>query len=141
MSRDTVRSTKATRDAAIRQRGINIEDIRKESRTTQAVGGMLTRALNESSPTQGHERLYDDDFVGQVFDGTNADYTLTRRVLGQNVKLLHVVQASGSALRLTKTTNPAPSAGQFWFDGFFTVRVGTAPAALDGLVATYITAL
>lgn len=139
--RDTVRTKKATRDAAVRKIGVNVDDIRKESRGASSVGAMLSRQLNEATPTAGHERIYDDDFVGQVFDGTNNEYAISRRVLGENIIVKHVVQASGSGVRLEKTSNPAPSAGQFWFDGLFTIRVGTAPAALDGLWAAYITAL
>ena len=65
----------------------------------------------------------------------------TRRVLGENIKLGWVVQATGTRTPLTKTSNPAPSGTQFWFDGYFMVRVGTAPASLDALTATYIAAL
>ena len=139
--RDTIRQQHATKDAAIRQLGINVDDIRKESRTRGAVQAMTTRLMNESTNTAGHERIAEDDFATGVFDGINQDYTLTRRVLGQNILCTHYVEVSGSKTRLTRTTNPAPSAGQFYFDGFFGVRVGTAPQPLDALAAQYITAL
>lgn len=139
--REKARTAKATRDVAVRGVGVNIDDIRKETRSAQSVGAQLTRQLNEAPQTVGHERLQTDDFVGQVFDGTNNEFTISRRVFGYNIALKHVVQATGSGFRLDRTSNPAPSAGQFWFDGLFTVRVGTPPAALDGLWADYITAL
>lgn len=139
--RDTVRAQHATRDAQVRTLGINIEDVRKESRSNQGTASMTTRLMNEPTPTQGHERHGYDDFAGQAFDGTNQDYTLSHRVLGQNINVWLIVQASGSLIRLTKTTNPAPSTNQFFFDGLFTVRVNPAPQALDGLLAAYVRAL
>lgn len=139
--RNDVRADLATRSAAVKQRGINIEDIRRESRSTGATDAMTLRLLNEATPTPGHERHGYDDFAGQAFDGTNQDYTLSHQVLGQNINVWLIVQASGSLIRLTRTTNPAPSTNQFFFDGLFTVRVNPAPQALDGLLAAYVRAL
>jgi len=139
--RDAVRTKQAESAAASKKQGGNVDDVRRESRGSQATGAMLIRNVNDSTPTQGHERLATDDFVGQVFDGTNTEFTISRSVLGQNIALVRIDQASGSLIRLDKTTNPAPSANQFWFDGFFTVRVGTPPQPLDGILAYYVTAL
>lgn len=139
--RDGIRARQAVTNSQVRNQGHNVEDIRKESRSSQAQGTMLVRAMNESFPTEGHERLGNDDFAGGTFDGTNQDFTITRRVLGFNIGVDHFVQASGTLVPLVRTTNPAPSAGQFYFDGFFTVRVGTPPSALDALKAWYVTAL
>lgn len=139
--RDGIRARQAVTNSQVRNQGHNVEDIRKESRSSQAQGTMLVRAMNESFPTEGHERLYSDDFATGTFDGTNQEFTLTRRVLGQNIRVWHVLQSVGTLQPLTRTSNPAPSAGQFWFDGIFTVRVGTPPSALDGLLAAYVTAL
>lgn len=139
--RDGIRARQAVKNQQVRNLGVNVEDIRKESRSTQAVGTMLSRTINESFPTEGHERLYSDDFAGGTFDGTNQDFTLTRRVLGQNIRVWQVIQNVGTLQPLTRTSNPAPSAGQFYFDGLTLVRVGTPPAALDGLLAAFVTAL
>lgn len=139
--RDAVRTKQAESAAKARALGINVDDVRKESRGLQATGAMVTRLVNESTPTQGHERIYSDDFVGQTFNGTNSEFTISRTVLGQNILMWRVDQASGSLQRLARTSNPAPGGNEFWFDGFFTVRVGTAPQLLDGLLAVYITAL
>lgn len=136
--RDDVRTNCATRDARVRSRGKNIEDIRKESRSNKSTGAMTTRLMNETTPTLGHERHGFDDFVGQAFDGSNTDYTLSHRVLGQNINVWLIVQVSGSLIRLTRTTNPAPSTNQFFFDNLFTIRVNPAPQALDGLLAAYV---
>ena len=124
---------------AAKKRGINIDDLRKESRSEQGVNAQIVRAINSTTPTAGHERLGADDFAGQVFNGTNDSYTLSRKVLGQNILVWHIVQATGTATPLARGSNPAPSGSSFYFDGAFTVRVGTAPAALDGLIAAYMT--
>lgn len=139
--RDQIREKQAEQASEVRKLGINVDDIRKESRGLQATGAMLSRLANESTPTQGHERIYEDDFTGQTFNGTNTEFTLTRRVLGQNILLGRVEQSTGTRLPLRRTTNPAPGGDEFWFDNFFTVRVGTPPQSLDALTATYITAL
>lgn len=139
--RDAVRSKQAESSATAKRLGKNVDDVRRESRGSQATGAMITRLANDPTPTQGHERQVADDFVGQVFDGTNTDFTISRRVLGQNIHMHRVDQASGSLIRLDKTTNPAPSANQFWFDDLFTVRVGTPPQPLDALLASYTAAL
>jgi len=139
--RETVRDRHAARDAEVKKQGVNIDDIRKESRGSGAVAAMLSRALCDSTPTAGHERQYSDDFAGQVFNGTNSEYSLSRRVLGQNILVWHIKQSTGTAVPLPRGSNPAPSGSSFYFDGYFTIRVGTAPAALDGLIAAYITGL
>lgn len=139
--RDQVRTKQAETANEARKLGINVDDIRKESRGLQSTGAMITRLANESTPTAGHERIYADDFAGQTFDGTNSEFTITRSVLGQNILLWRVDQATGTLIPLNRTSNPAPSGQQFWFDGFFTVRVGTAPGSLDGLLAVYVAAL
>lgn len=136
--RDTVRTNQAARDFKVKQRGINIDDIRKESRSTKSTGAMTTRLMNTTTPTPGQERHGYDDFAGQAFDGTNTEYTLSHRVLGQNINVWRIEQSTGSLIRLTKTTNPAPSTNQFWFDNLFTVRVNPAPQMLDGLLAAYV---
>lgn len=139
--RDSVRTRQAESANKAGELGKNVDDVRRESRSTQATGAMLMRLVNESTPTQGHERLADDDFVGQTFDGTNVEFTISRKVLGQNIRCWRVDQASGSLQRLARTSNPAPATNQFWFDGLFTIRVGQAPLLLDGLLAVYATAL
>lgn len=135
--RQTVRAKAAESAAAARKQGINVDDVRKESRGLQATGAMVTRLVNESTPTQGHYRHVMDLFVGQTFNGTNNEFTLSRRVLGQNIDMVRVEQSTGTVIPLVKTTNPAPSGEQFWFDDNFTVRVGVAPQAADGLIAGY----
>jgi len=139
--KDFIRTKQAQTASAVRKVGVNVDDIRRESRGTQATGAMLTRMVNQSTPTAGHERIHEDDFVGQTFDGTNSEFTITRRVLGENILLGWVQQATGTRVPLARTSNPAPSGAQFWFDGLFTVRVGTPPAAFDSLTATYVTSL
>jgi hypothetical protein len=139
--RNTTRTNRAIASARAREIGINVDDVRRESRSTIATDAMITRMANESTPTQGHERLSFDDFAGQTFDGTNTSFTISKLVLGENIQLWRIDQASGSLIRLAKTSNPAPSGNQFWFDGFFTVRVGTAPQLLDGLLAAYVSVL
>lgn len=139
--RDQVRTKQAQQASRARQQGINVDDVRKESRGLQATGAMVSRLVNESTPTQGHERIYADDFVGQTFNGTNNEFTVSRRVLGQNILMWRVDQASGTLIPLVRTTNPAPAGEQFFFDGFFTVRVGVNPQVLDGLLASYVTSL
>jgi hypothetical protein len=137
--RDDVREKQATLAARADVLGKNIGDVRRETCGTGGFAAQITRAINEPTPTAGHERLGWDDFAGQTFDGTNQDFTLSQRVLGQNIMGWHIIQATGTAQPLTKTTNPAPSAGQFYFDDRFTVRVGTPPSALDGLIFAYVT--
>lgn len=139
--RDAIRSNVAEVGGASQNLGKSVDDIRRESRGTQATSAQLIRSVNDSIPTLGNERIYEDDFADGVFDGTNQDYTISKRVLGRNILGTHYVQATGSKMRLTRTTNPAPSAGQFYFDDFFLVRVGTPPAALDALAFQYIAAL
>lgn len=139
--RDAVRARQALGAALARKQGLNVDDIRKESRGSQATGTMIARLACDPTPTQGHERIAADDFVGQTFDGTNSEFTLSRSVLGQNIIMWRVDQASGSLQRLARTSNPAPSGNEFWFDGMFTVRVGTPPQLLDGLLAVVVTAL
>jgi hypothetical protein len=137
--RDTVRIANALDAVQARQLGLNIDDIRRESRSDLAVSTMIQRLANSPTPTQGHERIYQDDFAGQVFNGTNFDFTLTQKVFGQNILLNRIEQATGTATPLRRTTNPAPAGDEFFFDGFFTVRVGVAPGVFDGLIATYLT--
>jgi hypothetical protein len=139
--RDTVREANAVLAKQAAQLGLNIDDIRRESRSDQAVASMIVRLSNSPTPTQGHERIYQDDFAGQTFNGTNSDFTITRDVLGQNILLNRVEQATGTLMPLRRTSNPAPGGDEFWFDGFFTVRVGTPPQSLDALLATYVTVL
>jgi len=139
--KDAIRTNQAQTASRARGHGINVDDIRKESRGVQATGVMITRMMNEPTPTVGHQRIREDDFVGQTFDGTNNEFTVSQRVLGENIKLGWVRQVDGTRFPLTRTSNPAPSGLQFWFDGFFTIRVGTPPASLDSLTATYDTSL
>lgn len=139
--RDQVRQKQAESAGKATQQGVNVDDIRKESRGLQATGAMITRLVNESTPTQGHERIYADDFVGQTFNGTNFEFTLSRRVLGQNILMWRVEQSTGTLISLVRTSNPAPAGEQFWFDGFTMVRTGVAPQVLDGLLASYVTQL
>lgn len=139
--RDQIRAKQAETAAEVRKQGINVDDIRRESRGLQATGAMLARLANESTPTAGHERIYGVDFLGQVFNGTNQDFTLPISVLGQNILVWHIQQSTGTVVPLAKTTNPAPSGGQFFFDGYITVRVGTPPQAADGLLCAIITPL
>jgi hypothetical protein len=136
--RDEVMDKLAERSARANELGKNIDDLRKETRTTGGLLAQLTRGNNTPTPTAGHERLYAIDFATAVYNGTNVQFTVQREVLGENILLWHVVQASGSVTRLERTSNPAPSAGQFYFDGLFTVRVGTAPQALDALLGALI---
>lgn len=139
--RDSVRAKAATDAARDRELGLNIDDVRRESRSTASVAAMTTRLRNEPTQTPGHERIYAADFAGQVFNGTNTAFTLPKKVLGQNILVWRVEQSSGTLIPQERTTNPAPSAEQFWFDNFFTIRVGTAPQTLDGLLAVFISSL
>ncbi len=139
--RDTVRVANALDAVQARELGLNIDDIRRESRSDLAVSTMIQRLSNSPTPTQGHERSYQDDFAGQVYNGTNNEFTLTHEVLGQNIHVNWTQQAIGTTVPLRRTTNPAPAGNEFWFDGFFTIRVGVPPQSLDGLWATYITKL
>lgn len=139
--RDEILAQNAEVSAVALQQGINIDDLRKESRGNQALMAMLQRLYNGSTPTPGTERITQDDFAGQTFNGTNTDYTISRSVFGQNIMLNRVEQSTGTLLPLRRTTNPAPGGDEFFFDGFFTVRVGTPPGSFDALLATYITAL
>lgn len=139
--RDAVREKMAESNVLAKKQGINVNDIRKESRGATAVTAMVSRFVNDSSPTEGHERIYAVDFAGQTFNGTNQDFTLPRRVLGQNILVWHIQQSTGTAVPLTRTTNPAPGGTEYFFDNVFTVRVGTAPQALDGLICAIITEL
>ena len=136
--RDDVLAKQAAVAQAASQQGINLDDLRKESRGEQGVLAQLTRALNSATPTAGHERIIGDDFAGQVFNGTNDLYTISQRVLGQNILVWRVEQSTGTLIPFARGSNPAPSGSSFYFDGLFTVRVGTAPLALDGLLAVYI---
>ena len=139
--RDDVRVANGVLSVQAAQLGKNIDDLRKESRSDLAVAAQIQRLYNTAFPTLGSQRIYQDDFAAQVFNGTNTDFTLTKEVVGQNIKVNWVQQAIGTAVPLLRTTNPAPAGNEFWFDGFFTIRVGVAPQALDGLLATYDTPL
>lgn len=139
--RDEILAQNAEVGVIAKNYGININDIRKETRGSQSVMAQVIRQVNETSPTLGHERIYQDDFAGQTFNGTNTDFTISQRVLGQNILLNRVEQSTGTLMPLRRTTNPAPGGDEFWFDGLFTVRVGTAPGSFDALLATYVTVL
>jgi len=139
--RDDVLAAKAARDATARDRGVNLEDLRKETRDSVALGAQTSLLLNSSTPTQGRDRSHLDDFAGQVFNGTNNAYTISRRVFGENIHVVRVTQSTGTAQELARTSNPAPSGASFYFDGFFTVRVGEPPQALDALLCFYQTPL
>ena len=139
--RDDTRAAQATRDALAKGVGINLEDLRKETRNSIALGAQVAFLANSSTPTQGRARTTLDDFAGQVFNGTNDAYTLSQRVFGENIHVVRIIQATGTAQPLPRTSNPAPSGASFYFDGFFTVRVGEAPLTLDGLLAFYLTPL
>jgi hypothetical protein len=139
--RDDTRAAQAAQNALAKQQGLNLEDLRKETRNSIALGAQITELTNSSTPTQGRARTKLEDFAGQVFNGTNDAYTLSQRVFGENIHVVHIVQATGTAQELARGSNPAPSGASFYFDGFFTVRVGVAPLTLDGLLAFYLTPL
>lgn len=136
--RDDVRAAHAERDGAAKSRGVNLEDLKKETRNSGALGAQIASAINSSVPTQGRGRTYVEDFAGAVFNGTNDSYTISRKVQGENIHVFLITQSTGTAQVLARTSNPAPSGASFYFDGFFTVRVGTAPLALDGLLCFYL---
>lgn len=139
--RDAIRAKMAETAGLVREQGIDVSDIRFDSRGTQATGAMLSRIANNPIPTKGKSRIYGVDFLGQTFNGTNQDFTLPIGVLGENILVWHIEQSTGTVVPLAKTTNPAPSGGQFFYDGYFTVRVGTPPQAADGLLCAVITPL
>lgn len=139
--RDDTLAAKATRDAKAKERGVNLEDLRKETRNSIALGAQTSSLINSSTPTQGRYRTRLEDFAGQVFNGTNDAYTITQRVFGENIHVVRVTQATGTAQELARTSDPAPTGASFFFDGEFTVRVGAPPQALDGLLCFYSTPL
>lgn len=139
--RDFVRTGGAAGAARARLQGVIVDDIRKESRGVQATGAMVSRFVNESTPTTGRDRIVAVDFAGQTYDGTNTEFTLDRSVFGQNLVFWRIEQSTGTAIPLVRTTNPAPAGNQFWFDGAFTIRVGTAPQPADGLLGAIVSPL
>lgn len=138
--RDAIRTSEAAFANVASGLGIDLSDMRLDSRKALATGAVITRLANAPTPTPGAGRLANDDFAGQVYNGTNNEFTISQSVAGQNIGVDWIEQSTGTLWPLTKTTNPAPSALQFWFDGEFTIRVGTPPGALDGLKAWYLTA-
>lgn len=139
--RDDTRDAIAALAALAADNGLNIEDLRKESRSELSLAHMLQARINSPVPTIGRERLRIDDFAGQVYNGTNSDFTISQEVLGENINVVWFDFSAPLIMWLPRTTNPAPSGFSFYFDGLFTVRVGTAPDALDGLGAAYIARL
>lgn len=137
--RDTVTAARAQMIAIAKARGIDLQDILRESRDPRQVDYQLGQVLNGSMPTTGRAIMQCDLPPVGVFDGLNTDYTLSRQPLGLRLTVLWVNQATGTLTKLERSSNPAPPAGSYYFDGAVTIRLGVAPATADNVAAIYDT--
>lgn len=144
--RQDLRTRRAELNARSKQKGINIDDLKKENRSPAALSAQVHLLTNEPSGRLSRERVREDFPVIGSFDGINKEFTITAPVLasvvggvGTNIRVYHTVQSTGTTTALTRTAHPAPSAGSFWFDGVQTIRVGEAPQIMDALFAVYLT--
>jgi len=137
--RQDVREARAAITKRAHDKRISIDDIRREKRQPDAVFRQVNQMVSEPTPRLARERLVSDIPPDGAFDGSNQNFDISSTVLGNNIIVLHTVQATGTTTKLTRTSSPAPAAGSFYFDDVQTVRVGTAPAASDMLVVIYLT--
>lgn len=144
--RQELRTRRSELNARSKQKGINIDDLRKENRSPGALNAQVHLLTNEPSGRLSRERLREDFPLIGAFDGINMEFTITAPVLasvigglGTNIRVYHTVQSTGTTTALTRTSHPAPAAGSFWFDGVQTVRVGEPPGVMDALFAVYVT--
>lgn len=138
--RQQTRISRATRNQRAADKGVSLDNLKKENRSTQALAKDITMLTNESIPRLGsRQRLIQEDPPAGAFDGVNKDYTLSEKVLFNDLKVGHMKASGPSYTRLDRTSSTAPAAGQFYFDGVSLIRVGEAPQPTDNLVVTYAT--
>lgn len=138
--RQSVRAARAARNKRAADKGVSLDNLKRENRSTQTLLKDVTMLTNESIPRTGNrQRLAQEDPPSGAFDGVNTDYILAERVLNNDLRVNHMKVSGPSAIRLDRTTSTAPAAGQFYFDGVSLVRVGEAPQPTDNLVVTYAT--
>jgi hypothetical protein len=140
--RDTARIRRAETFAAAKALGINLDEERQAGNLDQR--GLAVRAgelISSSVPHQDRQRLVRDSPPQGTFDGVNQTFTLSGVVWGLNIVVDYVNFATGVHTPLTRTDNPVPGAGTFYFnvDTPTQIVVGTPPQSGDALVATFLT--
>lgn len=138
--RQGVRAARAEKNARSRDKSISLDDMKKEVRVTQGMYQQENTFINEGIPRSGsRDRLTNDTPPAGAFDGSNTDFTLSLPVRNNDLQVSHMHTVGPSLETLTRTSNPAPAAGSFWFDGVNLVRLGTAPSPTDNIVVVYST--
>lgn len=140
-ARDTVLGQRSELAQRARQKGISLEDLDTILKgNPRAYATQLTTLINQAADTPGRYRLHSETPPAGAFDGANRTFSLAGVVLGRNIIVMHVTQATGSLLPLTLTDNPNPVAGTFYLDVLNNAAiVGLAPAASDHLIVVYLT--
>jgi hypothetical protein len=139
--RDDIRANRAKTFTKVRERGVNIDDLRKEVRTPVAMMTAVQALVNDGvqRPTR-HQTMFDVPLLG-TYDGVNAQFELSMDAASElNVEIGFVKQSTGTFTRLTHTGAGAPSVGSVRIQLPRTIIVGEAPAANDILVGFYVRA-
>lgn len=140
--RQDVRDAEAARLKRAVDKGITVDNLRKEDRTSQGMQEQISTFINEAIPRGGsRQRLVCENPPSGAIDGSNTDFTLEDEVLFNDLQVVLVVQngVTGVPNRLDRTTSPAPAGGRFYFDGINLLRLGDIPQPGDGLFVTYAT--
>lgn len=140
--RQDVRDAQAARMKRAVDKGITVDNLRKEDRSVQGMAEQISTFTNESIPRAGNRQrsVIENPPFGAV-DGSNTDFTLQDEVLFNDLQVVLVTQngTTGVPNRLDRTTSPAPAGGRFFFDGISLVRLGDTPQPGDGLFVFYVT--
>lgn len=139
--RDEIRANRAATFTTARERGVNIDDLRKETRRPVAMMESVQTLINDGvqRPTR-HQTVFDVPLLG-TYDGVNMQFELSSDAASElNTEIGFVRQSDGTFTRLTHTGAAAPSVGSVRIQLPRTIIVGEAPGVMDLLVGFYIKA-
>lgn len=140
-ARDEIRANRNATFRKGRERGVNVDDMRKDNRRPVAMMESVQALINDGvqRPTR-HQTMFDIPLLG-TYDGVNTTFELSEDAASElNVEIGFVRQSTGTFTRLTHSDASAPSVGSVRVTLPRTIVVGEAPAVGDLLVGYYIRA-
>lgn len=140
-ARDDIRRSRNDTFVKGRERGVNVDDMRRDNRRPIAMMESIQALINDGvqRPTR-HQTMFDIPLLG-TYDGVNTTFELSEDAASElNVEIGFVQQSTGTFTRLTHSDAAAPSAGSVRIALPRTIVVGEAPTVNDLLVGYYIRA-
>jgi len=138
-TRDVVKAERAALYARMADKGISSDDLDATLKgDPRAYGIQAMNLINSNVNTPGRFRLHKETPPSGAFDGVNRTFSLAGAVMGRNIAVDYVTQATGACQPLTLTDNPNPTAGTFYLDTVNgCIVVGQAPLPDDTISVTY----